>query len=174
MSGWASELVSVAVVVLLLAAAWTDVASRIIPDTISIALAAVGLAARLVTGLPDAAISLAAAVLLFVLLALAHARGMLGGGDVKLAAAVAIGLPAELIYHFIVMTALAGGVVALLHLALRVALRGLPPHVPRRGASLARRVLSAEHWRIVRHGSIPYGVAIAFGGIWAVLTGRGG
>jgi prepilin peptidase CpaA len=98
----------------------------------------------------------------------------MGGGDVKLAAATAVGLPAGSIYQLIVYTALAGGVLACLHLALRFGLRRLPPHAPRRGACLIQRVVSAERWRIARHGSLPYGVAIACGGIWAVLTARGG
>jgi prepilin peptidase CpaA len=139
-----------------------------------IALAVAGAATRLLTSLSGLAISAALALLIFLLLALAHARGMLGGGDVKLAAATAIGLPAESIYRFIVQTSLAGGVLALLHLALRFVLRGSRPHALGRDASLMRRVLSAEHWRIVRHGSLPYGVAIACGGILAVLASRGG
>jgi prepilin peptidase CpaA len=120
------------------------------------------------------AVSAALALLLFVLLVLLHSRGIMGGGDVKLAAATAIGLPPASIYHFIVYTALAGGVLACLHLALRFGLRHSSPHAPRRGAGLIQRVLSAERWRIARHGSLPYGVAIACGGIWAVLTARGG
>ena len=66
------------------------------------------------------------------------------------------------------------GVVTAGYLALRFGLRRSPPYPPRRGACVLRRVLAAERWRIVRHGSLPYGVAIACGGIWAVLTARGG
>lgn len=174
MTGWSAEFLAAVIVILLICAAWSDIATRIIPDGVAIGLAVAGLCLRLFAGLSHAAVSLLIAALLFALLVLAHARGMLGGGDVKLAAATAIGLPAESIYRFVIMTSLAGGVVALLHLALRLGLRRVPLHAPRRGASLLRRVLSAEHWRIVRHGSIPYGVAIACGGIWVVLAGWGG
>jgi prepilin peptidase CpaA len=142
-----------------------------IPDWVSVGLVVAGLAVRLFAGLPSAAVSVGLALLLFTLLALAHARGILGGGDVKLAAATAIGLPADSILRFVVVTALAGGVVALLYLALRFGLRRRLPRAPRRGASLLGRVFAAEHWRIARHGSIPYGVAIACGGIWVVLAG---
>jgi prepilin peptidase CpaA len=174
MTGWSAELMVAVIVCLLLCAAWTDVAARIIPNGVAIALVLIGLLTRLFAGFSAMAISAGLALVVFVLLALAHARGMLGGGDVKLAAATAIGLPAESIYHFITYTALAGGVLACLHLMLRLALRHKPPRAPKRGAWLIRRVLAAEHWRLVRHGSLPYGVAIACGGIWAVLSSRGG
>jgi prepilin peptidase CpaA len=174
MTGWSGELMAAVIVGLLLCAAWTDVATRVIPNSLAVALALIGVAARSFAGFSAIAVSAGLALLLFVLLTLAHSRGMMGGGDVKLAAATAIGLPAESIYHFIVYTALAGGVLACLHLALRFGLRRSPPHAPRRGACLIQRVLSAERWRIARHGSLPYGVAIACGGIWAVLTARGG
>jgi len=174
MTGWSGELIAAVVVGLLLSAAWTDVATRVIPNGVVAALALVGLAVRSFAGFSAVAVSAALALLLFVLLALAHSRGMMGGGDVKLAAATAIGLPAASIYHLVVYTALAGGVLACLHLALRFGLRRSPPHAPRRGATLIQRVLLAERWRIARHGSLPYGVAIACGGIWAVLTARGG
>lgn len=173
MTGWSGELMAAVIVGLLLVAAWTDVATRVIPNGVVAALALVGLAARSFAGISAMGVSAALALLLFVLLVLLHSRGMMGGGDVKLAAATAIGLPAASIYHFIVYTALAGGVLACVHLALRFGLRHSQPRAPRRGASLIRRVLAAERWRIARHGSLPYGVAIACGGIWAVLTARG-
>jgi prepilin peptidase CpaA len=174
MAEWSGEFLAVTVMGLLLFAAWCDIATRLIPDSVSIGLAAVGLAMRLQSGLTGAVVSICVALLLFILLALAYARGMLGGGDVKLAAAVAVGLPPDSIIRFIVVTSLAGGVVALLYLMLRFGVGRLPPRASRRGASLLRRVRSAEHWRIARRGSIPYGVAISSGGIWAVLAGRGG
>jgi prepilin peptidase CpaA len=114
------------------------------------------------------------ALLLFILLVALYARGMMGGGDVKLAAATALGLSPGSQYGFVVVTALAGGVLALLHLVLRRALRGARARPPPRGAGVFQRVLAAERWRIARRGSLPYGVAIACGGIWAVLAGRGG
>jgi prepilin peptidase CpaA len=162
-----------AIVGLLIYAALVDVAIRIIPDGVAIGLVAFGVIERLLAGLPNLGASALAAMLLLVILVLLNARGLLGGGDVKLAVATAMGLPVESIYRFIVVTSLAGGVLALLHLALRYAIRGAP-RPPPSGASLARRVLAAERWRIVRHGSLPYGVAIACGGIWAVLASRGG
>jgi prepilin peptidase CpaA len=111
---------------------------------------------------------------LFLALAMLHARGMLGGGDVKLAAAICLGLSPPSAYRFIFVTAMAGGVLALLHLLARHALRAAPPRrPPPRGSPLPKRVFFAERWRIARRGSLSYGVAIACGGIWAVLEARG-
>ena len=67
-------------------------------------------------------------------------------------------------------TALAGGVLVLLHLALRrlPAPTRCPP-----GAAGPRRVWTIERWRVRRRGALPYGVAIACGGTWAILSGWG-
>ncbi len=172
--GWLGGFLAALVVALLVLAALADIATRTIPDTIAAAVGLLGIAARLLAGPSALALSAAAALGLFVLLVVLHARGMMGGGDVKLAAATCLGLSLQSGYRFIVVTAMAGGVLAVMHLAARRALRDVPhPRPAPRGASLPRRVFSAERWRIARHGSIPYGVAIACGGIWAVLNGQG-
>jgi len=133
-----------------------------------------GLLARLLNGLPAVAVSVAASLALFVFLLLLHARGMLGGGDVKLIPAVALGLSLTSINRFVFITVMAGGVLAVLHLIARWLLRGGRPIAPPpRGASLLRRVACVERWRIARHGSLPYGVAIACGGIWVIMSKAG-
>jgi prepilin peptidase CpaA len=166
---WPAHLLAAAIVGLLIFAALVDIATRIIPDSVAIGVALFGICARLLVGLPGLAGSASAALLLFAVLVFLHWRGLVGGGDVKLAAATAIGLPIESLYQFIVVTAVAGGVLALAHLFLRMIIHK-PPRPPPRGTSLAWRVLAAEGWRITRHGSLPYGVAIACGGIWAVVA----
>jgi prepilin peptidase CpaA len=171
---WWANLVTAAIVGLLIVAALADVAARIIPNGVAIGIAVLGLTARVADGgLPGAAASIAAAVLALVVLVLLHARGLMGGGDVKLAAAMVLGLPLDWIYRFVIVTALAGGLIALVHLVLRALIR-TAPHAPPRGTSLLRRALTAERWRIARRGSLPYGVAIACGGIWTILASRGG
>lgn len=171
---WLGALLATLIVALLALAALTDVATRTIPDTIAVAVGLLGMAARLLTGPSALAVSAAVALGLFIILVVLHARGLMGGGDVKLAAATCLGLSLQSAHRFVVVTAMAGGVLALLHLAARWALRDVRQVAPApRGASLPRRVFSAERWRIARHGSIPYGVAIACGGIWAVLHGQG-
>jgi prepilin peptidase CpaA len=165
---------AVLISLLLIAAAFSDVATRIIPDTVVIAVALSGAAGRLYISPSGLFVSILVAAVCFAMLAFLHGRGMLGGGDVKLASAVCLGLSAPAAYRFVFVTAMAGGVLALLHLAARRALRGSRKcGPPPRGASLFRRVFCAERWRISRHGSLSYGVAIACGGICAVLEGQG-
>ena len=171
---WFSNMATATTIALLAWAAAADIAARIIPDSCAIALALLGLASRAVHGLPEMAITIALALTLFVLLVVLHARGMLGGGDVKLASAAALGLSPDSLYRFVVVTTLAGGVLALLYLVLRPMFRGVRTTPPARGTSFLHRVASAERWRIARRGSLPYGVAIACGGIWAVLASPGG
>ena len=64
MTGWSGELVAAVIVGLLLFAAWTDVATRIIPNSVVAALAVVGLAARSFAGISAMAVSAALALLL--------------------------------------------------------------------------------------------------------------
>jgi prepilin peptidase CpaA len=112
------------------------------------------------------AFSAATALLLFIVLLIAFSRGLLGGGDVKLMTALAIALPPLDSYYFTVATAVAGGVLAVATLVLS---RLLPaPHTARRRAVLGR-VAAIESWRIRRRGPLPYGVAIAAGGAFALL-----
>jgi prepilin peptidase CpaA len=96
---------------------------------------------------PGVAVQLAAAALVFMVMAGAFYAGMMGGGDVKLAAAVALWFSPFTTLRFLVLTSLAGGVLTL--------------------------VILAAHRARKREGrpEIPYGVAIAFGGL-AILTQR--
>jgi prepilin peptidase CpaA len=111
--------------------------------------------------------SLIAATILLLLLIVIYQRGWIGGGDVKLLVALAISLPLMGVIQFLTITALAGGVLALVHLMMRL----LPyPKPAPAGSSLARRVYAIERWRNLRHAPLPYGVAIACGGIWTVFS----
>jgi prepilin peptidase CpaA len=169
---WAGWLVVALTIGLLVWAAWCDVAIRTIPDSASIILVLLGIAVRADAGLVALATSTVVAASLFMLLVFLHSRAILGGGDVKLAAAIALGLSPLGTYRFLVVTSLAGGVLVLIHLCLR---RIPSPPAPSRPArSLLGRIARAELWRVRRRGSLPYGVAIAFGGAWVALTGPGG
>jgi prepilin peptidase CpaA len=90
---------------------------------------------------PDVASHLAVGAGVFVLLAAAFYAGMMGGGDVKLAAALALWFSPQSTIKFLVLMSLAGGVLTLAVLAWHRAKR-------REGRP-----------------EIPYGVAIAFGGL---------
>ena len=96
---------------------------------------------------PGIAIQLGAAGGVFLLLAIAFYAGMMGGGDVKLAAALALWFSPEMTLRFLVLMSIAGGALTL--------------------------ALLAWHRAKRREGrpEIPYGVAIAIGGI-AILTQR--
>lgn len=171
---WLGNLLGLFVIVSLLLAAGTDVANRTIPNSIPAVVAVAGLAAHLLAGPGSLAVSAVAAVLLFAFLLLLHARGLLGGGDVKLIPATAIGFSLPAISHFVFITVMAGGALAMLYLFARWIVRGSAPSAPPpRGAGLIRRVFAAERWRIARHGSLPYGVAIACGGIWVIVSQTG-
>jgi prepilin peptidase CpaA len=152
-------------------AAWSDLLSRTIPDQACIVLAATGLAVRGSSGAAPLALSAGIAALAFLALAALHARGGFGGGDVKLIAAVLLGLSPLGAYRFLVITILAGGVLAVIHLALRA----LPPAPPApAGAVLPWRLWRAERWRVRRQRTLPFGIANAGGGCWAVVSGIGG
>lgn len=152
---------------LLLAAALGDVMFRRIPNPVvaSVALAGLlrqGLAGGGVLGI---ALLLAAAVLLGGMLL--WLRGALGGGDVKLLAATALLLPPALVPVQLLAVALAGGVLALLHLALRPLLRTLNADGRPRGA--LHRALRREARRIRAGAPLPYGVAIALGTAFVLI-----
>jgi prepilin peptidase CpaA len=152
---------------LLLTAAWNDIATRLIPDAISLCLLAVGAVARLFEDRPsDLAFSAGTALLLFVLLLILHSRGLIGGGDVKIMTALAVGLSPLDCYRFIVATAIAGGLLGITYLVLS---RRLPAMHSVRRASLLGRVAILEIRRIRRRGPLPYGVAIAAGGTFVLL-----
>ena len=96
---------------------------------------------------PGVAIQLAAGVTVFAILAAAFYAGMMGGGDVKLAAALALWFPPGVTVKFLVLMSIAGGVLTL-------------------GLLVWHRVQRREG-----RPKIPYGVAIAFGGL-AILAQR--
>jgi prepilin peptidase CpaA len=92
-------------------------------------------------------VQLAAGATVFALFAAAFYAGMMGGGDVKLAAALALWFPPAATMQFMVWMSIAGGVLTLALV----------------GWHRARRLEGRPE--------IPYGVAIAFGGL-AILAQR--
>ncbi|NUS99800.1 MAG: peptidase [Sphingomonas sp.] len=100
---------------------------------------------------PGVAIQLAAGGIVFLLLAGAFFAGMMGGGDVKLAAALALWFPPAATVKFLVWMAVAGGVLTL-------------------GILIWHRASQREG-----RPKIPYGVAIACGALFVlapILTQR--
>ena len=163
---WIVPTASFLEVLLLLYVAMSDIATRLIRNEICLALALVGIVSQFASPIQIAESLIAATVLLLLLLVL-YQRGGVGGGDVKLIVALAIGLPLMGVIHLLIITTLAGGVLALAHLVMR----RLPyPNRPPAGSSLMRRVYAVERWRNLRHAPLPYGAALACGGVWTVLN----
>ena len=157
---------ALSVLVLLLIAAWRDLATRTIPDTVSLLVVATGLLVRGLEGPLALALSAATALLFFVVLLGVYARGLIGGGDVKIMTALAVALSPLDSYRFVVATAIAGGVLAVAYLLL-----SRRRHAPSgtRPVSLLGRVAAVESRRIARRGPLPYAVAIAAGGAFVLL-----
>lgn len=163
---WIAPAASILEIILLLYVATIDVATRLIRNEVCLALALLGITSQLPNSM-QVAESLVAAAILFLLLFVLYTRGGIGGGDVKLLTASAIGLPLTGVIELLTITALAGGILALVHLLMR----HLPyPRLAPAGSSFARRVYAIERWRHLRHAPLPYGVAIACGGIWTILS----
>jgi prepilin peptidase CpaA len=164
--GWIVAIAATLKVVMLLYVATIDIAIRLIRNEICLALALLGIAGQLASPVQIAQ-SLVVAAILLLLLLIIHQRGWIGGGDVKLLVALTIGLPLAGVIELLTITALAGGVLALVHLMMRL----LPsPKLAPAGSSLVRRVSAIERWRHLRRAPLPYGVAIACGGIWTVFS----
>ncbi|MCA6104650.1 MULTISPECIES: A24 family peptidase [Bradyrhizobium] len=153
-------------IALLLYVATIDIATRLIRNEICLALAFLGIVGQLASPMQIGQ-SLIVAAILFLALFVIYQRGAIGGGDVKLLVALAIGLPLTGVIELLTATALAGGVLAAVHLMMR---RLPQPRLAPAGSSLMRRVYAVERWRHLRHAPLPYGVAIACGGIWAILS----
>ena len=96
---------------------------------------------------PDVAIQVGLAAAVFALFALAFYAGMMGGGDVKLAAALTLWFSPLTTARFLVFMSIAGGLLTL--------------------AVLARHRMQKKPGR----PRVPYGVAIAIGAL-AILTQR--
>lgn len=163
---WIATIASVLEILLLLHVATMDVATRLIRNEICLALVLLGIIGQLAAPMQLVESAIVTGILFLLLLAI-YVQGWMGGGDVKLLAALAIGLPLTGVIQLLTVTALAGGVLAMLHLMMRQ----LPnPRLAPAGSSFARRVYAVERWRHLRQAPLPYGVAIAFGGIWTILS----
>ncbi len=160
-------LFQVVAIPLLCFAAARDIATRLIPDSISIAIVVAGVATRLFDGWAAAGTSLLAGVVMFALLLPLAVRGWLGGGDVKLMSAMATGLSLGDTWTFVVATVFAGGILGVGYI---VARHVVPQPRPAGGATLLRRIMTVEAWRVRRRGPLPYAVAIAVGGILVLLS----
>ena len=149
-NGASTEILLLALAAILVVAAVIDVRTFTISNRLNLAVALMAPLYWWASHLPlwpDAAIQVGIAVAVFAVFAIAFYIGMMGGGDVKLAAALALWFSPQSTIKFLVVTSLAGGVLTLGVLALHRARR-------REGRP-----------------EVPYGVAIAFGAL-VILTQR--
>ena len=143
-NGAFTQLLLLALAALLVVAAVIDVRTFTISNRLTLAVALLAPLYWLSMGLapwPGVAIQIGVAAVVFVLMAGAFYAGMMGGGDVKLAAALALWFPPAATLKFIVLMSLAGGVLTL-------------------GLVIWHRAKRREG-----RPEIPYGVAIAVGGL---------
>ena len=132
---------------MLLACSVWDLKTRTIPNWLNLAIALLAIPFWFSIDLPlwpNIAIQVAVAFVAFWVFAAAFAMGAMGGGDVKLIAALALWLPWQAVLVLVFLMSIAGGVLTLGYLIVH---------------KLAKREDKLE---------IPYGVAIAFGGLWLI------
>jgi prepilin peptidase CpaA len=122
-----------------------DVRTYTISDRLNLAIASLAPIYWLSAGVPlwpDAAIRVGVAVIVFMLFAGAFYLNAMGGGDVKLAGALALWFTPYETLTMIVITSIAGGLLTLVVIAIH---------------KMKRKESRPE---------VPYGVAIAVGGMW--------
>ncbi len=151
--------------ILLCIAAHTDIRARIIPNRVTAAVAAAGLLHAGIQGALFSAGHLALVGGLFVLCVGLFALGAIGGGDAKLVPAVALGLPMARWPTFLLVMAIAGGMVALVIL-LRARMSGGRSTGIRAGVEST--ALAVASTAADAQAGVPYGVAIAAGGLAAL------
>ncbi len=139
----------IALAIALLVAAFTDIRSRQISNRLNIAIAIGAPLFWWSSGLalwPDIAMQVGVAIAAFAVLAGMFALGMMGGGDVKLLTALALWIEPTAFLQLIIIMAIAGGVLTI--------------------------IMGAWHFlrRQKERLAIPYGVAIAFGGLWVLAV----
>ncbi|MBI4471540.1 MAG: prepilin peptidase [Acidobacteria bacterium] len=168
----AIQLVLIAVV---LAAAWSDLKTRRIPNWITVPGAVLGVLLQSVYGGVNGAISsLTGAAVGFAVFMVLYITGGMGAGDVKLFAAVGALVGLESLLLVFVFTGLLGGIAAVVLSAYRGRLRQT---LRRTGALLID--LGRFRWQEVRNAGVsagpnalrlPYGAVIAGGTLVSLLV----
>jgi Flp pilus assembly protein, protease CpaA len=145
MQGSISYIIIAVLALALVRAAWGDLKTRTIPNWLNLAIA---LGAPLwwwANGWslwPAVTVQLLIFVVIFLIFAGCFAIGAMGGGDVKLIAALSLWLPLTPLIRMLFIMAVLGGIVTLATLLVH---------------KLAKRAGAPE---------IPYGVAISLAGLW--------
>jgi len=136
-----------ALALLLAYAAFGDVRARIIPNWLVIAIAAFAPVLWWVSGMslwPEIAVQIGVAIGFMVLFSIFFALNAMGGGDVKLIAALALWFPVIAFLQLLMVMSIVGGIITL--------------------GMWAREKVRKSGKNI----EVPYGVAISLAGIWAI------
>ena len=148
MGGIVVPWLALALLLLLLIAGSEDARTREIANWKNAAIALLALPWWWANGLSgiDVAWQLGVALIVFALFFAAFVAGQMGGGDVKMIAALALWLPLGGVLSMLMVMSLLGGVLTLLFLA--------------------------DRWRrrAVQVAEIPYGIAIAIAGMLAIAN----
>ncbi len=147
MSTGLASILLIILALLLAVACWSDLRTRTISNGLNIAVALLAIPFWWASGLaflPDVALQIALAFLIFIVFAGAFAIGAMGGGDVKLIGALALWLPWPALLLLLMIMSLAGGALTI--------------------AMLVRKRLTRSEKAV----EVPYGLAIAFGGLWVI------
>jgi prepilin peptidase CpaA len=159
-----------ALVAILVVAAVIDLRERRIPNALTVGALMIALALRGSIGAGAVVDGLLGAVLALVLLLPLFALGGVGGGDAKLLVAVGAFLGRSDFFVALLAIAVAGGVLALAYAARRGVI--LPALLNTKGLLLYVFTLgrSGERTTLATQGavSIPYGLAIAAGTLFAL------
>lgn len=132
---------------MMIAAAISDIRSRTISNELNAAIAVLAIPFWIVSGLtlwPDMPIQFGAALLVFLIFTGLFAIGAMGGGDVKMIGGVMLWMPLPLFLPMLMVMAIGGGILSafmLIYMKLRPSDKAV---------------------------EVPYGVAIAAAGLWAL------
>ncbi|HEV2676370.1 MAG TPA: prepilin peptidase [Aliidongia sp.] len=142
-------------VLIYLAAVWNDLFHRSIPNSLSLAIAGFAILRLAVSAQIDGIIwTTVTTAIVFAVASFLFARGWLGGGDVKLVSATVLLVGSQGTPPFLLLMAMAGGVLSVLVLMWDFAAR-----------SRARRQALTVDAAVSSPPSVPYGVAISFAAI---------
>lgn len=146
-SGWISMALMATLAVLMIVAAISDLRSRTISNRLNAAMALLALPFWIASGLsvwPDMAWQFGAAFGVFLIFVGLFAIGAMGGGDVKMIGAVMLWVPLPLFLPMLTVMAVGGGILSAIML---IYSKIRPSDGPI---------------------EVPYGVAIAAAGLWAL------
>lgn len=146
-SGMISLGLMVVLGLLMIAAAISDLRSRTISNELNAAIALLAIPFWIATGLslwPNMPIQFGAAFAVFLVFAGLFAIGAMGGGDVKMIGAVMLWIPLPLFLPMLTVMAVGGGILS------------------------AVMLIDLKLRRSDKPVEVPYGVAIAAAGLWAL------